>query len=399
MRTLNELELRGKRVLVRVDFNVPQDRNSGAITDDTRILAALPTLHALLEAGAASLILMSHLGRPKGAPDPRWTLRGVAERLAELLGRPVVLAPECAGPSAAAAAAALPAGGVLLLENTRFHPGEEAKDTGKRGELAAQLARLADCFVNDAFGAAHRAHASTTDVAHLLPSAAGLLMSKELAVLGSALNRPARPFVAILGGSKVSDKIAVIENLLPRVDALLVGGGMAFTFLKALGYEVGKSLLEEGHLQSSRATLKEAARKGWRILLPSDVVVADRIEAPTLVKTVPVGELPPDLLGLDIGPETRKAFAAELGRARLAVWNGPMGVFEQPVFAGGTRAIGQALRELAWRGGAGIVGGGDSAAAMEQMDLGDEAIHISTGGGASLEFLEGKLLPGVAALG
>jgi 3-phosphoglycerate kinase len=388
---LSDIDPRGKRVLVRVDFNVPQD-DSGRITDDRRIEAALPTIRDLLDRGA-KVILVSHLGRPKGV-DPRWTLKPVAERLSELLGRPVPLAPDSVGPAAEAAAAALNPGEVLLLENVRFHPEEEKNDAA----FARQFASLADVYVNDAFGTAHRAHASTDGVAHLLPAVAGHLMQKELEVLGAALSNPRRPFVAILGGKKVSDKIGVIEHLMDKVDALLIGGGMAYTFLRAKGYEIGRSLLDEEGLELARRVMERSASRGPRLELPVDVVVAREFDPNAESKVVAADGIPPDWMGMDIGPQTIERFRDALSGAMTVIWNGPMGVFEMPRFAGGTRAVAEMLAERTAAGATTIIGGGDSAAAVEQMGLADRMSHISTGGGASLEFLEGKVLPGVAAL-
>ncbi len=386
-KTIQDVDVQGKRALVRVDFNVPQD-DACAITDDTRIRAALPTIRYLLEHGA-KVILMSHLGRPKGV-DPKWRLNPVAERLGELLGQPVRKVDDCVGPEAEAAVQALQPGQVLLLENVRFHPEEEKNDP----EFARRLAALGDLFVNDAFGAAHRAHASTEGVAHHLPAVAGFLLGKELDVLGGALDHPQRPFVSILGGAKVADKIGVIDHLLPKVDALVIGGGMAYTFLKAQGNEIGKSLLDKNNLEKAAQTLKG----GGDIKLPVDVVVTDDFKTPTRKETVPVSAIPAEMEGVDIGPETVQRFREALQGARTVVWNGPMGVFENPQFAVGTRAVAEILAEIAGQGANVIIGGGDSAAAVEQMGLADKMTHISTGGGASLEFLEGKTLPGVAAL-
>ncbi len=392
MRTLDQCAIRSQRVLVRVDLNVPQD-DAGVITDDTRIRAALPTLRFLLERGSR-VALMSHLGRPKGA-DARWTLLPVAVRLSELLGSTVALAADCVGPAAEAAVATLAPGQAVLLENVRFHREEEKNDPA----FAAQLARLGDLYVNDAFGTAHRAHASTEGVARLLPNAAGFLLQKEIEELGAVLHHPERPFAAILGGAKVADKIGVIDNLLPRVDMVLIGGGMAYTFLKAQGREIGRSLLDTEHLEAAKRTLAAAAAAGKRLLLPVDVVVTDDFKAPTVVETVSVDGIAPDRMGVDIGPATIRLFCDALGDARTVVWNGPMGVFERPEFAAGTRAIAEALAGITDRGANTIIGGGDSAAAVEQVGLSDRIAHISTGGGASLEFLEGRILPGVAALG
>ena len=384
-KTVRDVEVEGKRVLVRVDFNVPLAE--GKVTDDTRIRAALPTINYLLEHGAR-VILMSHLGRPKGKVVDELRLDPVAERLAELLGKPVRKLDDCVGPEVEAAVAEMRSGDVALLENTRFYSEDESNDPA----FARKLASLADIFVNDAFGAAHRAHASTVGVAEHLPSVAGFLMEKEIAFLGQALTAPKHPFVAVLGGAKVSDKIGVIDNLLTKVDALLIGGGMANTFLKAQGYEIGQSLVEDDSLDVARETLERA---GERLALPVDVVVADQFDAEAESKVVPVDQVPEDWRILDIGPETVELFKQKLAGAKTVVWNGPMGVFEFPRFAVGTEAI---ARILAGSGATTIIGGGDSVAAVEQAGLADKMTHISTGGGASLEFLEGKELPGVAAL-
>jgi 3-phosphoglycerate kinase len=388
---LADIDPRGKRVLVRVDFNVPQDE-TGRITDDRRIEAALPTIRYLLDLDAR-VILASHLGRPKGV-DPKWTLKPVAERLSELLGRPVRLARDSVGPSAETAVAEMSPGEVLLLENVRFHPEEEKNDPA----FARQLADLADLYVNDAFGSAHRAHASTEGVTHYLPAVSGFLMQKELDALGGALKNPKRPFVAILGGKKVSDKIGVIEHLMDKVDALLIGGGMAYTFLKAKGLEIGKSLLDEEGLELARRVMERAASRGPRLELPVDVVVAREFAPDAESKVVPADQIPPDWMGMDVGPKTLANFRSALSDAKTIIWNGPMGVFEMPRFANGTRAVAEMLAERTAAGATTIIGGGDSAAAVEQMGLADRITHISTGGGASLEFLEGKELPGVAAL-
>jgi phosphoglycerate kinase len=384
-KTLRHLEVQGKRVLVRVDFNVPMQ--NGQITDDRRIRESLPTIQSLLERGA-KVILMSHLGRPKGRRDPQYSLRSVAERLSELLGRPVRFLEDCVGESVEQAVQAMAPGEVALLENLRFHPEEEANDA----DFARALARLGDLYVNDAFGSAHRAHASTEGVAHYLPAVAGLLMEKELRYLGSALTQPERPFVAILGGAKVQDKIGVIQNLLPKVDRLLIGGGMAFTFLKAQGYEIGRSLLDSDRIEFARQVLQEA---GQKIVLPVDVVVAPSPEAEAQAQVVPVDQIPPDQMGLDIGPRTVARFSEIVRPARTIVWNGPLGLFERATFAAGTRGVLQAVAES---GATSILGGGDTAAAAEQLGFADRITHISTGGGAALEFLEGRTLPGVAVL-
>ncbi len=384
-KTIRDIDVQGKRVLVRVDFNVPL--KDGQVTDDTRIVAALPTINYLLEHGAA-VVLLSHLGRPKGGPDLKYTLKPVAGRLSELLGRPVAFVDETVGPKAEAAAAALKAGDVLLLENTRFYPGEEKNDL----VLAEQLAKLGDVYVNDAFGSAHRAHASTEGVTHFLPAVGGFLMEKELDYLGTALEHPRRPFVAILGGAKISDKIGVIEALLSKVDALLIGGGMANTFLKAQGYGVADSLVEESSVEIARGLI---ARAGTMLLLPSDVVIADAFDANANRQVVGIDAVPAGWRIMDIGPATVEKYAGTLNPAKTVVWNGPMGVFEFPAFAQGTFAIADILAKL---DATTIIGGGDSAAAVEQAGLAEKMTHISTGGGASLEFLEGKPLPGVVAL-
>jgi phosphoglycerate kinase len=398
-KTLKDVDVRGKRVLVRVDFNVPQDPSTQAITDDTRIRAALPTIRHLIDNGAR-VVLMSHLGRPEGdtyeqRADPRLSLAPVAARLSELLGSEVLKLDASTGPGVEAAVESLRPGQLALLENVRFHPEEESKDEERRKPLAQQLAKLGDLYVNDAFGTAHRAHASTETVARYLPGVAGYLMEKELEKLGGVLGDPPRPFYAILGGSKVKDKIKVIENLLPRVDGLILGGGMAYTFLKAQGKEIGKSLLSAEFLDQAGKLLEGA---GDRIKLPVDVLITDNYKSPTKVATVSVNAIPADMEGVDIGPETRTRFSAVLKGAKTVIWNGPMGVFEDPRFAEGTRAVAQTLAEIGAGAANVIIGGGDSAAAVEQMGFADRMDHVSTGGGASLEFLEGRTLPGVAAL-
>lgn len=384
-KSIKDISPKGKRVLVRVDFNVPLA--NGEVTDDMRIQAALPTIRYLLEHGAA-VILMSHLGRPKGQVKDDLRMDPVARRLSELLGQRVIKVDHCIGPEVEKAVSALQPGQVILLENLRFHTEEEANDQA----FAEQLASLADVYVNDAFGAAHRAHASTSSVAQYLPSAAGLLMDRELKVLGSALTNPTRPFVVILGGAKVSGKIGVIRNLLTKVDLLLLGGGMANTFLKAQGHEVGQSLVEDGSLSVARQILQQAPDK---LLLPIDVVVADEFAPEAESRTVDIDKVPPTWRILDIGPRTISLFGDKLAPARTVVWNGPMGVFEFPRFAAGTTALAQTLAETQ---ATTIVGGGDSVAALQQAGLLDRMTHVSTGGGASLELLEGKALPGVEAL-
>jgi phosphoglycerate kinase len=393
-KTIEDVDVAGKRVLVRVDFNVPQD-GAGAITDDRRITAALPTITYLLGKNAA-VILASHLGRPKGKVDAKYSLAPIAARLAELIGQPVTLAAATESDPlgiAEAGAAAAP-GTAVLLENTRYTPAEEANDAA----LSEQLAAIADVYVNDAFGAAHRAHASTEGAAQAAkragkPAAAGYLLQKELAFLGGAVENPVRPFVAILGGAKVKDKIPVIESLLPKVDWLLVGGGMAYTFYKAAGHEIGGSLLDKDSLDFCKELLCED-----RLILPVDCVIAPAFDNDAPRTTVKVTEIPADQQGLDIGPATAAQFGDLIRSAKTVVWNGPMGVFEMPNFAVGTEAVAAAIAEATGLGATTIVGGGDSAAAVEQLGYADRMTHISTGGGASLEFLEGKVLPGVAAL-
>ncbi len=388
--SIADLDLAGKRVLVRVDFNVPlNDRQE--VTDDTRIRAALPTIRYALDKGA-KVLLVSHLGRPKGKVVPAMSLAPAARRLSELLGRPVAMAPDCIGPAAEAAAGALAAGHVLMLENCRFHAGDEQNDEA----MSRALAKLCDIFVNDAFGAAHRAHASTVGVTKFVPvSAAGFLMAKELEYLGRAMTNPSRPFVAILGGAKVSDKIGVLENLVTKVDVLLVGGGMAYTFLKAQGTEIGGSLLEADKLDVAREVLDTARAKGVTFILPMDHVIAQRVAADAETRTVDSTAIPAGWMGLDIGPRARQAFATAIRAAKTVVWNGPMGVFELPPFREGTFAVARAVAESP---ATSIVGGGDSVAAVTQAGVAARMTHISTGGGASLEFLEGIELPGVAAL-
>jgi phosphoglycerate kinase len=384
-KTVKDIALKGKRALVRVDFNVPLA--DGEVADDTRIRAALPTVQYLLDQGAA-IILMSHLGRPKGQVREELRMDSVARRLSELLGRQVIKVDDCIGPKADMAAAALKPGQVLLLENLRFHPGEEKNDPA----FAQELASLADVYVNDAFGTAHRAHASTSGVAQYLPAVAGLLLERELEFLGKALTGPELPFVAILGGAKIADKIGVIRNLLRRVDSLLIGGAMANTFLKAQGYQVGQSLIEDESVPTAQQILEQA---GDKLVLPVDVVVGDEFAAEAEARTVSVEEVPPDWRILDAGPRTLDLFKEKLASAKTVVWNGPLGVFEFPKFAVGTVTLAKTLAETQ---ATTIVGGGDSVAALKQAGLIDKMSHVSTGGGAALEFLEGKTLPGVAAL-
>ena len=389
IRDLTDAQLRGKRALVRVDFNVPLDGER--VTDDTRITAVLPTMSCCLDRGA-SLVLASHLGRPKGKPDPKYSLRPVAERLQTLLARPVTLLPDCVGPEVEGRTSELKPGDVVMLENLRFHAEEERNDDA----FARQLAALADIYVDDAFAAAHRAHASIEAITHhLTPAAAGLLMARELSALGRIVEGAERPRWAILGGAKVSDKIALVEHLLDRVDGLLIGGGMAFTFLAAMGHGVGRSLLEPGRIEVARAILERARSRGIPLRLPVDVVVAAAVDDTTGLRTVSIREIPVDLVALDIGPATVSQFAAVLKGAKTVVWNGPMGVFEKEPFAAGTLGVARAVAES---GAFSVVGGGDTVAAVQQAGVSSRIGYISTAGGAFLEFLEGRVLPGVAAL-
>lgn len=389
MRSVRDLDVAGKRVFVRVDFNVPLQE--GRVTDATRIDAALPTIRHLLDRHA-KVILASHLGRPKGQRKAEYSLEPVAEALAERLGKPVTLAPDCVGEATERLIAAMQPGDVVLLENLRFHPEEERNDP----EFAARLARLADVYVNDAFGAAHRAHASTEGmVRHFAARAAGFLLAREVEVLGKLLEAPERPFLAVLGGAKVSDKIGVIEHLLGRVQAFLIGGAMAYTFLKAQGRPVGRSRVEDDRLDLARETLARAAAAGVAVHLPVDHLVADRPEAGATTRVVAAEAFPPDMLGVDIGPQTAERYATEIAGARTVLWNGPMGIFEIDAFARGTMRIAEALAAST---GITVVGGGDSVAALGRAGKLDRVTHVSTGGGASLEFLEGKVLPGVRAL-
>ena len=385
-KTIRDIDCNGKRVLMRVDFNVPMQ--DGVVTDDKRIRAALPTIRYALDQGA-SVVLMSHLGRPKGTGfDPEFSLKPAAEALGKLLDRPVRMAPDCVGTEVEAMAKALGPGDVLMLENTRFHKGEEKNDL----DLARQMASLGDVYVNDAFGSAHRAHASTEGVARFLPAVSGLLMEQELEYLGRATESPAHPYVAILGGAKISDKITVVENLLVKCDTLIIGGGMANTFLAAKGYDMQDSLVEAGSLETARAIM---AKAGDKLLLPVDAVVADRFDADASWQVVDVDQVPAGWRMLDIGPKSIQKFGQVLRTAKLVVWNGPMGVFEFPKFAEGTFAI---AKLLATTGATTVIGGGDSASAVKKAGVAKQMTHVSTGGGASLEFLEGRILPGVAAL-
>ena len=388
-KTIEDVSVQGKRVLVRVDFNVPLDANK-KITDENRIVGALPTIKYLVKNGA-KVVLCSHLGRPKGQFNDKYSLAPVAVRLSELLGQEVKMCKDVIGEDADRVTASLKDGAVCLLENLRFHKEEEANDP----EFAKKLASYADLFVNDAFGTAHRAHASTEGVTHYLPSVAGYLIEKELKVMGGALADPARPFLAILGGAKVSDKIEVINNLLTKVNVLIIGGGMAYTFQKAMGGRIGNSLCEDDKMELAKDILARAAYKGVRIVLPVDNEAGDKFANDALHITVHSQEIPDGFEGMDIGPVTRELFVGEIRRAKTIVWNGPMGVFEFPTFAVGTRCIAEAV---ASNPGTTIIGGGDSAAAITQMGFADKVTHVSTGGGASLEFLEGKELPGIAAL-
>lgn len=389
-KTIEDIDVSGKKVLVRVDFNVPLDEN-GNITDETRIKAALPTIKYLLEHNAA-VILCSHLGRPKGEFNMKYSLAPVAKRLKEIFGEDkVVFASDVIGESAKKAVSELKPGNIVLLENLRFHNEEEKNDP----DFAKALASYADIYVNDAFGTAHRAHASTAGVADYLPAVAGFLIGKELSIMGKALDNPERPFVAILGGRKVSDKIGVINNLLEKVDTLIIGGAMSYTFFKAMGLNIGNSLVEEDKLELAKQLLAKAEAKGIKMLLPVDCVLADDFNADAKMLTVDYDKIPDGWEGMDIGPKTRELYAQAIKPAKTVIWNGPMGVFEFPRFAEGTKAVAKALSECT---GTTIIGGGDSAAAVEQLGFADKITHISTGGGASLEFLEGLELPGVAAL-
>jgi phosphoglycerate kinase len=391
--TLDDVLLGGKKVLIRVDFNVPLTVDM-QVADDTRIVESLPTIRRVLRDGG-SAVLMSHLGRPKGKPTVEFSLKPVADRLSVLLKQPVKFAPDCIGPQAAAMVAGLKPGEVLLLENLRFHPEEEANDPG----FASELAKMGEIYVNDAFGSAHRAHASTEGITkYLTPCVAGYLMQKEIEYLSKALTNPQRPYLAIMGGAKISGKIDVIENLMPKLDVLVIGGGMAFTFVEAQGYEIGDSLLEPEKVGLARKILADTKAKKMRLILPVDCVIADRLDNDAQRKVVPVTRIPAGWRALDIGPETVKIINMEIRKAKTIVWNGPMGVFEMPNFANGTLEVARLLAEATKAGATTIVGGGDSAAAIAQAGFEKAVSHVSTGGGASLEFLEGKTLPGVAAL-
>ena len=389
-KTIMDVEVSGKKVLLRCDFNVPQDKATGEITSDKRIVAALPTINYLLDNGAA-VIACSHLGKPKGEWKETLSLAIVAKRLGELLGREVIFAKDIVGEDAKAKAAALKGGEIMLLENLRFDPREEKNDP----TMAKELADMAELYVSDAFGTVHRAHASTAGVAAYLPAVSGLLVARELEIMGGALADPKRPFVAVLGGAKVSDKLGVINNLLDKADTLIIGGGMAYTFVKAQGGSIGKSLCENDRLAYALEMIAKAKANGVELLLPTDTMASAEFSATAVGTVVPTNAIPDDMEGMDIGPNTRERFCAAVAGAGTVVWNGPMGVFEFDNFAGGTRAMAKALTEC---GAVPIIGGGDSAAAIEQMGFADKVTHISTGGGASLEFLEGKELPGVACL-
>jgi phosphoglycerate kinase len=415
-KTVADVDVIGKRVIMRVDFNVPM--KNGVIQDDIRMRAALPTIKYVLDQKPKYLVLMSHLGDPKkdaqkakekaekdGKPfdeakyiEGKHKMKPVAEHLSKLLNKPVKLAPAAIGAETKAMVDGLKDGEILMLENTRFHKEETSKEAADREKMAKELASYGDIYINDAFGTAHRPHASTETVAHYLPAVAGFLMEKELAYLGKAVENPAKPYVAIIGGAKISGKIDVIQNLMNKVDALLIGGGMMFTFYKAQGMEIGKSLLEEDKVELAKKILADAKVKNVRLLLPVDCVISDKFDNSAAMKIVNVNEIPSDWIGMDIGPETIKQYSNEIAKAKTVVWNGPMGVFEMANFAKGTTAVAQALAEATRKGATTIVGGGDSASAIAQAKLDKYVSHVSTGGGASLEFLEGKVLPGVAAL-
>ncbi len=385
-KSVRDINLKDKRVLMRVDFNVPME--AGKVTDDKRIKASLPTIEYILKESAASLLLMSHLGRPKGGFDPEFSLKAAADVLAGYLGKPVFMAPDCIGPEVEKMVKALKPGGILMLENTRFHAEEEKNDM----ELARKMAALGDIYVNDAFGSAHRAHSSTEGVAHFLPAVSGFLMEQELEYLGKATANPPHPYIAILGGAKISDKILVVENLLSKCDKLIIGGGMANTFLAAKGNQMQDSLVESGSIDTAKSIL---AKSSDRIVLPEDAVIADKFEPEAISKVVAVDQIPAGWRMMDVGPATLKRYKETLSGAKLIVWNGPVGVFEMPKFAEGTFAL---ARILAESGATTVIGGGDSASAVKKAGVAKQMTHVSTGGGASLEFLEGKVLPGVAAL-
>lgn len=389
LRTVKDMDLRNKRVLTRVDFNVPL--KAGQITDDTRIRAALPTLQHILEQDGARLIVMSHLGRPKGERKPEFSLAPAAERLGELLGRPVKIAPDCIGPEVEGLVAGMKGGEVLVLENTRFYKEETANDEGFYTSLAA----LGDVYINDAFGTAHRAHASTEGIARVLPAAAGFLIEKECRFFDQVMEKPEKPFVALIGGAKVSSKIGVLESLLSRASTLVIGGGMAYTFLKVQGHSIGKSLFEEEYVDTARDLLRKAEEAGVEIILPRDHVVAAEFSEDAAAEALDSIDIPGEKLGMDIGPKTLEAVSARIAEAKTIVWNGPMGVFEMEAFAAGTLAVARAVADAK---ATTVVGGGDSVAAVNKFGLADKIDHVSTGGGASLEFLEGKTLPGINAL-
>ncbi|MFP7201619.1 phosphoglycerate kinase [Lysinibacillus halotolerans] len=387
-KTMNDVEVKGKRVFVRVDFNVPME--NGEITDNTRIRAAIPTIQQLVNSGA-KVILASHLGRPKGEVKEELRLTAVGHHLSKLIGQPVIKLDESIGEEVETTVGNMKEGDIVLLENVRFHKGEEKNDE----ELSKSFAKLADIYVNDAFGAAHRAHASTEGIAKYIPAVSGLLMEKELDVLGKALSNPERPFTAIIGGAKVKDKIGVIENLLDKVDHLIIGGGLSFTFTKAQGYSIGKSLLEEDKIELAQGFIAKAKEKGVQLHMPIDTVVANEFSKDAQTKVVSIEDIPEDWMGLDIGPKTAERYAEIIKQSKLIIWNGPMGVFEMDKFANGTKTVAQAMAETE---GYTIIGGGDSAAAVEKFEVADQMDHISTGGGASLELMEGKQLPGIVAL-
>lgn len=389
-KSVEDIDVKGKKVIVRVDFNVPLDKKTGAITDDKRIRAALPTIRYLVAAGAC-VILVSHLGRPKSGPEAKFSMKPAVDRLVELLGQPVTLADDVIGADARAKAEALKLGEILMLENVRF----QKEETKNKPAFARQLASLAEIYVNDAFGTAHRAHASTAGLANFLPAVCGFLIQKEIDVMGAALSNPKRPFVAILGGAKVSDKIGVIENLIEKVDTLIIGGGMAYTFIAAQGGKIGSSLCETDKVDLARSLIAKAEANNVRLMLPQDTIVADRFAADAATQIVPAGEIPDSWMGLDIGPAAVRVFSAAVKDAGTVVWNGPMGVFEFAAFSGGTREVARAVADS---DAVSIIGGGDSAAAVELLGFADRVTHISTGGGASLEFLEGKILPGIDCL-